>query len=379
MSELVLERQGVADVVGLKPHFDPRDATGLKPHLNRKKVPKKVIVFVLAFLAALATAWYGYHWWTVARWLETTDDAYVGGNVTPISPHVAGFVAQILVEDNQYVQAGQILIRLDDRDLQAALDRAQAVVRQRESTLDNLYAKRLLQQSAIRQAEADLAGATAEAAFTSEDVRRYRDAASQKAGSRQAAQRAIAVNQKSQAALRSSRARLDAAKQQLAVLDTEIAGAEAAVAEAEADLQAARLRLGYTEVRSPINGWVGNRAAQVGAYVGEGTYLVTIIPAQGLWIDANFKEDQLERMKPGQSATVVADLMSSRVFDGHVVSLSPATGAIFSVIPPENATGNFTKIVQRLPVRIALDAGDSASDRIRPGLSTTVTIDTQPH
>jgi len=161
------------------------------------------------------------------------------------------------------------------------------------------------------------------------------------------------------------------------VLHAQIAQAQAAAAQATADLQTARLNLGYTEIRSPVEGYVGNRAAQVGAYVAQGAYLLTIVPARGLWIDANFKEDQLARMKPGQAATIVTDVLPGHTFHGHLTSLAPATGAVFSVIPPENATGNFTKIVQRVPVRITLDGDDATLGRIRPGLSTTATIDTR--
>jgi membrane fusion protein (multidrug efflux system) len=149
------------------------------------------------------------------------------------------------------------------------------------------------------------------------------------------------------------------------------------VAQAQADLETARLNLGYTEIRSPIDGYVGNRAAQDGAYVSGGAYLLSVIPAHGLWVDANFKEDQLARMKPGQAATVVADVLPGHAFHGRVKSLAPGTGAVFSVIPPENATGNFTKIAQRVPVRIALDADDAELPRLRPGLSATVTVDTR--
>jgi Barrel-sandwich domain of CusB or HlyD membrane-fusion len=149
-------------------------------------------------------------------------------------------------------------------------------------------------------------------------------------------------------------------------------------AQAKADLETARLNLGYTEICSPIDGYVGNRAAQVGAYVANGAYLVSVIPAHGLWVDANFKEDQLAEMRPGQPATIVADVLPGRAFRGHVESLAPGTGAVFSVIPPENATGNFTKIVQRVPVRIALDDGAASLGELRPGLSTTVSVDTKP-
>ena len=146
---------------------------------------------------------------------------------------------------------------------------------------------------------------------------------------------------------------------------------------ARADLETAGLNLGYAEIRSPIDGYVGNRAARVGAYVSQGTYLLTIVPSHGLWVDANFKEDQLTSMKPAQPATVVADTLPGHVFHGHLLSLAPATGAVFSVIPPENATGNFTKIVQRVAVRIGLDGADPNLARIRPGLSTIATVDTR--
>jgi membrane fusion protein (multidrug efflux system) len=161
------------------------------------------------------------------------------------------------------------------------------------------------------------------------------------------------------------------------VLSANIEEASAAVAQAEADLQTARLNLDYTEIRSPIDGYIGNRAAQVGAYVSQGSYLLSIVPARDLWVDANFKEDQLARIKPGQPATIVADTLPGHVFHGHLLSLAPATGAVFSVIPPENATGNFTKIVQRVPVRIALDDEDASLGKIRPGLSTFATVDTR--
>ena len=342
--------------------------------LTRERL-KWMLYAGLAGFLALGAARYGYDWWSVGRFIESTDDAYAGGNVTPIAPHVAGFVAQILVADNDYVRAGQPLIRLDDRDFRAAVDRATAIVAARQATLASLQAKESLQQTAIRQAKADLDGKTAQAAFARQDDVRYRELALTSAGSRQNAERASALDEAAQAGVASSAAGLDAAKQQLTVLDAGIAEARADVAQAQADLHTAELNLGYTEIRSPIDGYVGNRAAEVGAYVSGGAYLVTIIPAHGLWVDANFKEDQLERMTPGQSATVVADVLPDHVFHGHVISLAPATGATFSVIPPENATGNFTKIVQRVPVRIKLDGDDAMLGALRPGLSTTVSVD----
>jgi membrane fusion protein (multidrug efflux system) len=331
----------------------------------------------LGFAALSGAAAYGHNWWTVGRFIESTDDAYVGGNVTPIAPHVAGFVQQILVTDNQYVQAGQPLIRLDPADFAAALSHAQAVLQARQATVADLQAKRVLQRSVIAGAEADLAAKQAQAVFTTQDAERYRSLAATAAGSRQNEQKALAGDKAAKAAVLASQAAIEAANQQFAVLDAEIVAAKADLGQAEADLRTAQLNLGYTEITTPVAGYIGNRYAQVGAYVAAGTNLLSIVPASGLWVDANFKEDQLAHMKPGDPATIVADVLPGRTFQGHVASLAPATGAVFSVIPPQNATGNFTKIVQRVPVRIALDGDGHELGPLRAGLSTTASVTTK--
>jgi membrane fusion protein, multidrug efflux system len=353
-----------------------RDTAVLPARPRRALRRKHLLAGAAALLLAVGGAWYGYDWWTIGRFIQSTDDAYVGGNVTAIAPHVAGFVTEIAVTDNQHVRAGQLLVRIDPRDYQAALDHAVAVVAAREAALASLRAQSVLQQSTIRQAAADLDAKAAQAAFAHADAVRYATLAHTPAGSRQDAERTLAADQSAQAAISAAAAGLAAARQRLDVIAADTNAAEAAVAQARSDLQTARLNLGYTEIRAPIDGYVGNRAAQVGAYVSPGSYLLSVSPAHGLWVDANFKEDQLARMKPGQPATVVADVVPGQVFHGHVLSLAPGTGAIFSIIPPENATGNFTKIVQRVPVRIALDGTDATLGTLRPGLSTTVSVDT---
>ena len=352
--------------------------TPAAPVRDLRRHAKRLAPAVLALLIGAAAVAYGQHWWAVGRFIETTDDAYAGGNVTPVSPHVAGFVGEILVADNQRVTAGEVLIRLDDRDFKAALAHAKAVAAARQAAVDGLAAKRVLQEAMIRQAEAELTAKTAAAGFAGQDELRYRTLATTPAGSLQNAQRAEANGAAARATVAAAAAALTATRQQLGVLDADIAEARADLAQAEADVETAQLNLGYTEIRAPIDGYVGNRAAQVGAYVASGAYLLSVIPSRGLWIDANFKEDQLARMVPGQPATVVADVLPGRVFHGHVASLAPGTGAVFSVIPPENATGNFTKIVQRVPVRIVLDDGEAQLGALRPGLSTTVSVDTRP-
>ncbi len=354
-----------------------RSATTGKAMSRFGRGRKQLILAGLAIAITLGGIGYGRYWWETGRFIESTDDAYAGGNVTAVSPHVAGFVAEILVADNQQVRAGQLLIRLDARDYQAALAHAQAVAEERHAALAGLEAKYALQQAKIRQAEADLSAKAARATFATEDAIRYRNLAATGYGTRQNAERTSSADQEARAVIKSSEAGLAAARQQLAVFDADIAAARAALTQAEADLETAQLNITYTEIRSSIDGYIGNRAAQVGAYVATGAYLVSVIPAHGLWVDANFKEDQLAHMTPGQPATVVADVLPGKTFHGHVESLAPGTGAVFSVIPPENATGNFTKIVQRVPVRIALDEGDARLGALRPGLSTTVSVDTR--
>jgi membrane fusion protein, multidrug efflux system len=339
---------------------------------RRFRLNRRLGLIPLGLVAAVGIASYGWHWWEVGRFTETTDDAYVGGNVTTLSPHVAGFVSEIVVRDNQFVHQGQLLIRLDDRDYKTDLAHAEAVVQHETAALANLHAKYALQQSLIGAAEGDLAAEKATAGFARQDAVRYHALAQTTFGTLQADQKAYAADRKAEAAVRSGEASLSAAKQQLAVIDTEAAETRASLAQAEADRRTAELDLGYTRIRAPIDGYVGDRAAQIGAYTTIGTALLAIVPAHGLWVDANFKEDQLARMRPGDEASFVADVLPGRSFTGR----APATGAVFSVIPPENATGNFTKIVQRVPVRIAVDDGGGTLGLLRPGLSTTVSVDT---
>jgi membrane fusion protein (multidrug efflux system) len=289
----------------------------------------------LALLIAIGAAAYGHHWWTVGRFIESTDDAYVGGEVTVIAPKVSGLIAQVLVTDNQTVRAGELLVKIDDRDYRAALDKATGAVEAQRATLANLDATGRLQEAMIAQAEAEVAAAEAEVARSGFERR-------------------------------------------LDVIDTQKQQTQAALTQAVADQELARLNLGYTELHAPIDGVIGNRSARVGAYATLGAQLLSLVPAHGLWIDANFKESQLGHMRAGMPVTIAADVLPGEEIHGHVISLAPATGAQFSILPPENATGNFTKIVQRVPVRIALDGDADALGRLRPGLSVTASVDERP-
>ena len=339
---------------------------------------KRLALYGAMGLGVLAVLAYGYHWVTVSRFIESTDDAYVGGDITVMAPKVAGFIDQVAVTDNQRVEAGQLLIKIDDRDYKAALTRAEAAADAQRATLANLEATRHLQLALIAQAHAGVTAADAEVSRTRDDEARFRDLSAHSAASVQVFQKAEADYKEAAAQAQKSRAAVDAAERQLEVIDTQKRQTDAALAEAVASVDLARLNLSYTELRAPITGVVGNRSARQGAYAPVGTQLVSIVPAQGLWIDANFKESQLARMQPGLPVTVKADVLPGHEFMGHVASLAPATGAEFSVLPAENATGNFTKIVQRVPVRVVLDGDASILGRLRPGLSVTVDVDERP-
>jgi membrane fusion protein (multidrug efflux system) len=324
-----------------------------------------------------AAAGFGTHYWTVGRFIESTDDAYVGGDVTDLAPRVDGLIAQVAVTDNQYVHAGQLLVKIDDRDYRVALAKAQAEVAGDQAGLKNLAANRVLQLALIDEAKAGVSSAEAASGLAGINRSRYRQLAAEQAGSLQDSQTADASSAETASDVLKAKAALTAATSQLAVIDTQSQQTEAALEGAEADVRNAELNIGYTEIRAPEDGVVGNRSAHQGGYANIGAQLISIVPARGLWVDANFKEDQLADMAPGEPVTIVADVLPSAKITGRVASLAPASGAVFSILPAENATGNFTKIVQRVPVRILLDGNAAQLGLLRPGLSVTAYVNTK--
>ncbi|MGF6153951.1 HlyD family secretion protein [Pseudomonas fluorescens] len=343
----------------------------------RPPLLKRLLLAVAGLIALALIALYGSHWWTSGRFIEETDDAYIGGDVTVIGPKVAGYIEEVLVTDNQRVKAGDLLIRLDSRDYRASLAKAEGAVAAQEALLANLDATEQLQHAVIGQARAGIDVAGAETARSRDDNARYKKLVGSNAVSVESAQRADATFKTAQAQSARAQAELLATQRQLDVIATRKQQAKAALMQARAERDLAQLNLGYTELRAPVDGVIGNRRARVGAYAQAGSQLLSVVPASGLWVDANFKEDQLAHMVPGQRVSIHADVLSGREFHGHLDSLAPATGAQFSVLPPENATGNFTKIVQRVPVRILLDPADGVLGQLRPGLSVTASVDTK--
>jgi len=343
-----------------------------KPRSRKKQLARLAIG-----AAVVAGVVYGGHWWSVGRFIEDTDDAYVGGDVTVIGPKVPGYITQVAVTDNQVVHAGDLLVKIDDRDYRAALAKADGAVAAQQALLANLDATEKLQEAVIRQAQASVVAADAETQRSRDDETRYRDLSSRSAVSIESAQRADATYKTARAGSDKAQAALIAAQRQIDVIESQKQQARAALQQAKAEQDIARLNEGYTELRAPVDGVVGNRRARTGAYAAAGTQLLSVVPSHGLWVDANFKEDQLARMSAGQAVEIRADVMPGRVFHGHLASLAPATGAQFSVLPPENATGNFTKVVQRVPVRVVLDSKDDALGVLRPGLSVVAEVDTR--
>jgi len=342
-----------------------------------RRIVKQIAGGVAALALLAGGAGYGWYWWETGRYAESTNDAYVKADYTTVAPKVSGYIAAVLVEDNQAVTAGQVLARIDDRDFKAALAQAQADVANAEAGIRNLDAQLALQQSVIDQANADIASAEAALDFAQQDYTRYRNLLKTGYGTEQRAQQADASLRAQKAQLQHNQAVLVAAQQQIEVLRTARTQAETQVERDRAIEQQAELNLGYTTITAPIDGTVGARSLRVGQYVQAGTQLMAVVPLQAVYVVANFKETQLTHVRGGESVTVSVDTFPGAEFRGRVDSLSPASGLEFSLLPPDNATGNFTKIVQRIPVKITLERNDPLVGLLRAGMSVEATIDTK--
>jgi membrane fusion protein (multidrug efflux system) len=326
----------------------------------------------------VGAASFGTYWYKTGRFLESTDDAYVQADYTTIAPKVSGYIADVKVEDNQPVKAGDVLAVIDDRDYRTALAQARADVASAKADVDNIAAQLEEQQSVIQQAQAAITSDQAGVAFAQQDYTRYHSLTAQKVTSVQDEQRAQTVLQQQTAALQRDRAALTAAKQRVDVLTTAKAKAETQVQRLQAVQAQAELNLSYTTITAPIDGTVGARSLRTGQYVQAGTQLMAVVPLHAVYVVANFKETQLADVKTGQPVEIEIDGLPGITVKGKVDSLAPASGLEFALLPPDNATGNFTKIVQRIPVKIALEIDGDLVGRLRPGMSAEPVIDTRP-
>ncbi|MEH3035499.1 MAG: HlyD family secretion protein [Sphingomonas adhaesiva] len=352
------------------------DADDAPPPRRQLSARAKLILLALAAIVLVAGGLWFVRYQTVGRYAQETDDARVEADMVTVAPRVAGNVAALLVAENQDVAAGQPLLRIDPRDARAQAAQAQAQIAVAAAQADAARAQVAEQYATIAQARAQLDAARAKAAYDAGEVARYRPLAASGAETRQQLAQLEATARQSADNVRAQSAALATQQRRVAALRSQIRQGEAQGQAARAQLSAADVDVGATVLRAPIAGRVGDRTVTVGQYVQPGMRLMSIVPLQSLYVTANFKETQLALMRPGQPARIRVDALDGLEIDGRVASIAPGTGAQFSILPPQNATGNFTKIVQRVPVRIAIAAAPAARRLLVPGLSVTVTVDT---
>jgi membrane fusion protein (multidrug efflux system) len=346
-------------------------------HKARRTPWRTVLLAGAAVIAVAGAAEFGRNYWTTGRFQESTDDAYVKADTTVVAPKISGYLREVLVADNQLVKAGQPLARIDDRDYAVALGQAKADVAAAQAEIENVAANLDEQQAVIAQARSTVAVDKASLVFTQQDNDRYVSLARTGAGSVQSEQQAVSRLQIAQSTLQRDAAAVVAAERRTVMLRAQQAKAEAMLARDRAIEDQAKLNLSYTTIVAPVDGVVGNRSLREGQYVQAGTQLMAVVPTTGVYVVANFKETQLTDVRPGQKVAVRVDMFPGTTVTGHVDSIAPASGQEFALLPPDNATGNFTKIVQRIPVKIVLDADDKLVGMLRPGMSVTPVVDTK--
>jgi membrane fusion protein, multidrug efflux system len=341
-----------------------------------KTYAKRGLIALLLVVSVAGVAWAGHGYWTQWRFLQATDDAYIEADYTIVAPKVQGYIAEVRVSDNEPVKAGQVLARIDDRDFRIALAQATADVATAAADIRGIEAQLDQQRAAIDQAAAAVALDRAALTFAQQDAARYDNLMRSGVGTVQQQQERQAALREREAALQRDDAARVIAEQQVHVLQSTRDKAETALQHFEAIQQQATLNLSYTTITSAIDGSIGARSLRVGEFVQAGTQLMAVVPLRAVYVLANFKETQLTAMRAGQGVTIAVDSFPGRLIHGRVDSLSPASGLEFSLLPPDNATGNFTKIVQRIPVKIVIDQSPLAG-LLRPGMSVEATVDTR--
>lgn len=341
-------------------------------------LPKKAkITIAVALLSVLVGGTYYLNRHESSASTQTTDDAYVEADFTTVAPQVSGNVSRVLIEDNQVVKAGDLLVTIDDRDFVVALEAAKAQVASAEANIASLQAQLVRQDSTIHQAQAIVTADEANLKLAQENQKRYRNLASDGSGTVQALQQAEAQLGTQQASLEKNRAGLLAARQQTDILKADLEKAKAALAQAKAGQEAAELKLSYTRITAPVDGTIGQKSVRIGGFVNAGKPLLAVVPLDAVYITASFRETQLAHVQAGQSVEIKVDALPGETLQGKVESLSPASGVSYSPIAPHNATGNFTKIVQRLPVRISINPNQAAASKLRVGMSVAPTVTIQ--
>jgi membrane fusion protein (multidrug efflux system) len=338
---------------------------------------KKYVFMGLFVLLALAAVGYGTYYFLVGRFYISTDNAYVRANNTTLGARVAGHVAAILPADNSIVRAGDVIFRIDDGDYRIAVDAARSRIATQQATIDRIGRQVIALESAAEQAKAQLASADAAMKRAGLDFDRQQTLSTKGFASRAAFEVSEASRDQSLAAVKSAQAAFDTARDNVEVTKAQQAEARAQLAELQTQLAKAERDLNFTSVRAPVDGNFSNRLVNTGDFIQAGQRLANVVPLNDVFIDANFKETQLKRIRPGQPVKISVDAYGNRKFAGVVDSISPAAGSVFTLLPPDNATGNFTKIVQRLPVRIRVPKEVARQNLLRAGMSVYTTVDTR--
>jgi membrane fusion protein, multidrug efflux system len=351
-------------------------ASGQAP-ARSPKARRLAMVGAVLLLVAGAAGTFGYHWWTVGRFIEATDDAYVSAHNTTLAAKVAGYVSSIAVEDNSHVRAGDVIATIDDGDYRLAADAARDKVATQQATVDRIGRQTVAQQASVEQAKAQLVSAQAAATRTRLELDRQQTLAQREFASRQTLEQAQSNRDQGVAGVQSAQAAVDAADANVDVLKAQQQEAAKALEELRTALAKAERDLSFTVIRAPVDGVIGNRAVQTGDFVQTGQRLASLVPLDDVYIDANFKETQLAHLRPGQKVAITVDALPDQAIEGTIASLAPASGSVFSLLPPDNATGNFTKIVQRLPVRVSVPLDVATLRVLRPGMSVVVSVNTK--
>ncbi|MGJ4994198.1 HlyD family efflux transporter periplasmic adaptor subunit [Bradyrhizobium sp. HKCCYLS3077] len=350
----------------------PEAATAAPP----KSGKRKRVLAGIGLLLALAAAGYATHYFLVGRFMVSTDDSYVRANNTMLGARVAGHIHEIVPRDNSVVRKGDVIFRIDDGDYKIAVDAARAKIATQEATIARIGRQVAAQQSAVEQAQANLTSSEAAMKRAGLDYERQQALSTKGFASHATFEQSEAARDQGLAAVRAARAAFDAARDNVEVTKAQQTEAEAQLAELKTSLAKAERDLEFATVRAPVDGTFANRLVNTGDFVAVGQRLGNVVPLDDVFIDANFKETQLKRIRAGQPVTIKVDAYGARGFKGAVDSISPAAGSVFTLLPPDNATGNFTKIVQRLPVRIRVPKDVARQNLLRAGMSVYVTVDT---
>jgi len=364
------EGQGTAD----KPAVDNADQGGDPGHQNFLRRHRRVLLIGTPVALVLALA--GYIFWDYASHFESTDDAFVEARQFAIAPKVPGYITEVAVTDNQRVMTGNLIARIDQRDYRVALEQAEAQVAAAKANIENIDAQIEIQEAQINASKAQVEQAQAALTFAEQQAARYKDLAAREAGTVQMAEQTVSRLRQDQAALRNAQAALVVTQRQVHSLQAQRTAAEASLAQANSQRDQALLNLSYTTITAAQDGRVVNLTAAVGQYAQAGTNFSLFVPDE-LWVIANFKETQLSDMRPSQPATMRIDAYPNRVIHGHVDSVQPGSGTAFSLLPAQNATGNYVKIVQRVPVKIVMD--NAPPDvALGPGMSVVPVVRVRP-